>query len=178
MSYADTINDEQKAIIQTWADGGDDLSAIQKKLADELSVQVTYMEVRFLIADIGIEMPVKEVPVEEEVSEEVVETPETDAEGSEEAGNEEEVVTGNENPAPEGEPLPAASVKVTMSEVLPPGAMAGGTVTFGDGMQATWGLNQMGQLSLDPTDPAYRPSEADVKAFQMELQKVAQEKGL
>ncbi|NOX99751.1 MAG: hypothetical protein GXP30_08495 [Verrucomicrobia bacterium] len=186
MSYADSINDEQKATIQSWADDGDDLSAIQKKLADELEVQVTYMEVRFLMDDLGIKMPTKEVPVEEvaEVAEEIAEEPtekttedpqleETPSEG--EAAEQAEKPEVEASEPVEDEPV-AANVKVTMSEVLPMGAMAGGTVTFSDGTSATWAVDQMGQLSLDPADPAYRPTEADVRAFQMELQKLAQEK--
>lgn len=177
MSYADSINDEQKATIQSWADDGDDLSAIQKKLADEMDVQVTYMEVRFLMGDLGIKMPVKEVPVEE-VPEEVAEEPEfteTPSEGDAlgEENTAEPEKTGADEPV-EDEPV-AANVKVTMSEVLPMGAMAGGTVTFSDGVLANWAVDQMGQMSLNASDPAYRPTEADVQAFQTELQKLAQE---
>lgn len=178
MSYADSINDQQKAIIQSWADEGDDLSRIQKKLNDELEIQVTYMEVRFLIGDLGIVMPSKEKPSEEVVEEE-----------SEEPVSEEPAPTGeqvneleaNESPESPNAQEPAAaqiSVKVTMSEVLPPDALAAGTVVFSDGMNANWSLNQMGQLSLDASDPAYRPSEADVAAFQKELQRLAKEKGM
>ena len=71
-----------------------------------------------------------------------------------------------------------SSVSVTMSDVLPPGMLAGGTVIFSDGVQATWGLNQLGQLSLDGADPGYRPSDADLESFQKELQRLAQEKGM
>lgn len=171
MSDANSINDEQKALIQSWADDGDDLSAIQKKLADELNVNVTYMEVRFLMGDLGIKMPAKEKPVEEaevEVSEPTGElaaeadTHETEASPAEEASS----------------PTAMGTVKVTMSDVLPAGVMAGGTVTFSDGVYATWGLDQLGRMSLDGADPGYRPSEADLKAFQVELQRLAQEKGL
>ncbi len=179
MSYADSINDEQKATIQSWADDGDDLSAIQKKLADKLEVQVTYMEVRFLMDDLGITMPAKEVPVEEvpeEIAEEITEDPQLEKASNGGDAAEQEVKPEPEAKVPlEDEPV-AANVKVTMSEVLPMGAMAGGTVTFSDGTLATWAVDQMGQLSLDPADPAYRPTEADVQAFQMELQKLAQEK--
>lgn len=171
MNDAKSISDEQKAIIQSWADDGNDLSVIQKKLADELNVNVTYMEVRFLMSDLGIKMPVKEKPVEEEA-------PDV-SDSAEELGTETETHETGETTAEEASP-PAAmgTVKVTMGDVLPAGFMAGGTVTFSDGVHATWGLDQMGRLSLDGADPGYRPSEADLKAFQVELQKLAQEKGM
>lgn len=171
MSDAKSINDEQKAIIQAWADDGDDLSVIQKKLADELNVNVTYMEVRFLMGDLGIEMPVKEQAVEEE---------EVEVSGpAEELGAEVDTLETGQSPATEASPPAAAgAVKVTMSDVLPAGFMAGGTVTFSDGVHASWGLDQMGRLSLDGTDPGYRPSGTDLKAFQVELQRLAQENGM
>ena len=177
MSYADSINDQQKAIIQSWADEGDDLSGIQKKLHDELEIQVTYMEVRFLIGDLGIVMPSKEKPSEEVVAEEseepVSEEPATAGEQVDEQLDATQSADAQDDPA-----ATQTSVKVTMSEVLPPEALAGGTVVFSDGMNANWSLNQMGQLSLDASDPAYRPSEADVAAFQKELQRLAKEKGM
>jgi len=178
MSYADSINEEQKAKIQSWADEGDDLSAIQKKLADEMDVNVTYMEVRFLIGDLGIEMPVKEKDSEEEPSD-IIDSPEG-AEVSKKAAEAGDLAE-SEVPVPpvaDPEPATAGAVKVKMSDVLSPGVLAGGTVTFSDGVQATWGLDQMGRMSLDGTDPEYRPSETDLKSFQMELQKLAQEKGM
>jgi hypothetical protein len=187
MTDPKSISDEQKAQIQSWADEGDDLSAIQKKLADELEIQVTYMEVRFLMGDLGIQMPVKEVPVEEapveetpekaakKAPEEILATPADEAVAIKEGKEQSAVAEEETDKSGEGEPS-APSVKVTMSDVLPMGAMAGGTVTFSDGAQANWGVDQMGQLSLDPSDPAYRPSEADVQAFQVELQRLAEER--
>jgi hypothetical protein len=171
MSDAKSISDEQKAIIQSWADDGNDLSMIQKKLADELNVNVTFMEVRFLMGDLGIKMPAKEKPVEEEAVDV--------SEPTEELAAEADTPAAEETTAEEASP-PAAigTVKVTMSDVLPAGVMAGGTVTFSDGVHTNWGLDQMGRMSLIGADPGYRPSEADLKAFQVELQKLAQEKGL
>jgi len=171
MSDAKSISDEQKAIIQSWADEGDDLSVIQRKLADELNVNVTYMEVRFLMGDLGIKMPAKEKALEEEASEESTPAEEVLAE-TETSQVEESLEDGSIPPAAAG------AVKVTMSDVLPAGVMAGGTVTFSDGVHATWGLDQMGRMSLDGTEPGYRPSEDDLKTFQVELQKLAQEKGM
>ncbi len=173
MSDAKSISDEQKAIIQSWADGGDDLSVIQNKLADELNVNVTYMEVRFLMGDLGIKMPAKEIAPEEQAPEETTTAEEAVVES--ETGEAAEEATLVEDSIP---PAAAGAVKVTMSDVLPAGVMAGGTVTFSDGVHATWGLDQMGRMSLDGTDPGYRPSEADLKTFQVELQKLAQEKGM
>jgi hypothetical protein len=38
-------------------------------------------------------------------------------------------------------------------------------------------LDQMGRLSLNPSKIGYRPTEKDVLAFQMELQRLARSQG-
>jgi hypothetical protein len=44
-----------------------------------------------------------------------------------------------------------------------------GKVTFSDGMQAEWYLDQMGRLGLVPQQQGYRPPPTDVQQFQMAL---------
>jgi hypothetical protein len=65
-------------------------------------------------------------------------------------------------------------VRVTMDAVTRASALASGKVTFSDGETADWMLDQTGRLGLNPTKPGYRPTEADIMAFQSELQRVAQ----
>jgi hypothetical protein len=47
--------------------------------------------------------------------------------------------------------------------------MVSGTVTFSDGMKALWLIDEMGRPSIDPDQPGYQPSEADLVSFQAEL---------
>ena len=67
--------------------------------------------------------------------------------------------------------LGAAQVRVTVDVVTVPGTMVSGKVTFTDGVTAGWYLDQMGQLGLSGVDRTYQPPEADVAAFQRELQR-------
>jgi hypothetical protein len=46
-----------------------------------------------------------------------------------------------------------------------------GKVTFSDGQQADWYLDQMGRLGVAPKQQGYKPSAADVRQFQAALEK-------
>ena len=61
------------------------------------------------------------------------------------------------------------TVTVTLDQVARPGAMVSGTVTFSDGMKGLWLIDEMGRPSIDPDQPGYQPSEADLVSFQAEL---------
>ena len=50
------IDKEQLECVRAWAAQGVDLNGIQKKLREECGVHLTYMEVRFLLLDHGIEI--------------------------------------------------------------------------------------------------------------------------
>jgi len=66
---------------------------------------------------------------------------------------------------------------VTIDQIMKPGMMISGNVTFSDGETAAWYLDQMGRLGLDPKTIGYRPAERDVLAFQVELQRLARTQG-
>ena len=50
------VSAEQLESVRLWASQGIDLNGIQKKLASECGVHMTYMDVRFLLLDHGIEI--------------------------------------------------------------------------------------------------------------------------
>ncbi len=60
---------------------------------------------------------------------------------------------------------------------MKPGTMISGKVTFSDGENAAWYMDQTGRLGLDPSTIGYRPTERDVLAFQVELQRLARTQG-
>lgn len=158
MSLAKDFSDEQIAMIQSWADEGDGLSEIQKKLDSEMEVKVTYLELRFLIDDLGVKIPEIQPEVEDE-DETVSEDDDTDSE--EEV---EKVASGDD-------------AVVSISALQRPGALISGTVAFAGGESAEWWLDQMGQLGMNPKNEDFRPSEAQMISFQKELQRTVQEKG-
>lgn len=156
MSTAKSLTEEQIATIKAWADDGDGLSDIQRKLADELEVKITYLETRFLLEDLKIEIKPVEVP---------------EPEANEEEEPEEEEAVSEEEAEPAGE----GSVSVTVDKVQRPGAIVSGKVSFGLGKSASWWLDQMGRLGFEPDQEGFTPSEEEAIAFQQQLQQVLQQ---
>lgn len=68
------LTDDQSAQIKSWAAAGAQLADIQKKMNEELGIKITYMDTRFAVADLGIELVKEEVKVEPK-PEEVVKVP-------------------------------------------------------------------------------------------------------
>ncbi len=149
MVSAKQLSEEQIGKIRVWAEEGAQLADIQKKLQEELQMSATYMDTRFLILDLGIELKV-DAP-EEEVVPEVPEVP-----GELEAGE----VGG--------------SFSVTLDEVVRAGAAVSGRITFSDGEKGLWMIDQTGRPGLDTDTPGYRPSEEDLAAFENELRRLLQ----
>ncbi len=164
MSQSKSLSPEQISQIQAWADEGDGFPEIQKKLRDELEIRITYLETRFLLEDLKIELkPVPEPEPQPEAAAGAVTAPEADsADGVEDLPPNDEVTTA----------------RVSVDALLRPGAIISGKVDFGGGNVASWWLDQMGRLGMDPMDNGFRPSEAQVLAFQNELRGVIQKNGL
>ena len=181
MSIAKSLSEEQITKIQSWADEGDGLSEIQNRLISEMEISITYMEMRFLIDDIGVHLksdpePEKEEPEEEEEELGQVEPEVVDAVFDEEGSELPEAIPAED--AQEQEEALPTEVSVTVDKVQRPGAMISGTVSFGGGNDAEWSLDQRGQLGMNPKNEGFRPTESQVMAFQQELQRVVEESGM
>ncbi|MDP6490142.1 MAG: hypothetical protein QGH42_12755 [Kiritimatiellia bacterium] len=171
------LTDEQKAAVAEWVGEGDGLSDIQKRLSDEFDLSMTYMDVRFLIIDLDLTLKEDEPPAPEPEPEPIPEA--------------EPVAAPEPAPGPAPGPTleaaaaaadaeaPAAggSISVEVDRVVKPGAVVSGSVTFSDGQQATWVLDQLGRLALDAGDKDYRPSEQDISDFQVALRDALQKQG-
>ena len=62
MFSASSLTDDQKTQIKNWAAAGDQLNDIQQKMESEFGISVTYMDTRFLVIDLGIELVKEEAP--------------------------------------------------------------------------------------------------------------------
>ena len=158
-----SLSDEQISTIKGWVEEGAQLSDIQKKMEDDFDVKLTYMDTRFLVLDLGLELKSNEPEVADD-EEEVAEESEGDEKSPEELTEDDiEVLphdAGGEN------------VTVTVDEIARPGVMVSGRVNFSDGESGMWYVDEMGRLGIDPDTAGYRPSEANIMAFQKELQRV------
>ena len=65
--------------------------------------------------------------------------------------------------------VPTGFVDASVDEVERPGALKSGSVTFSDGEQALWMIDQSGSLALDPETPGYEAEEEDLIKFQEKL---------
>jgi hypothetical protein len=163
-----SLTDEQKLTVRKWLDEGLSVADVQTKLEDEFTVTMTYMEVRFLLDDL------KATPIDP-IEETVEEPEEVPAEQPPEAPTAAPAPT----PAAAVDPAPATgTATVTVDEIVRPGAMASGKVTFGDGKTCTWYIDELGRPGLIPPEEGYQPSKADIMAFQQELHAVLSKMGI
>ncbi len=145
------LSNEQKQIIAQRLADGKSIADIQRLIASEFGAAMTFMETRFLLDDLNLDLK------EEEPKPEPDEAVTAEATSSDISGPE-KVSSGN------------GSLSLDIDKILRPGSAISGTVTFSDGVAAKWYVDQMGRLGLDPDQKGYQPSESDIQAFQTELQ--------
>jgi hypothetical protein len=163
------LSDEQKSAVAGWLEAGATLSEVQKRLREEFQLSLTYLDTRLLVDD--LKLTLKDADPEPAPAAEPAPTAATSpAPGNEPPYSEDDF-------APPAPPTGGGKVSVTIDQIMKPGMMISGNVTFSDGETAAWYLDQMGRLGLDPKTPGYRPVERDVLAFQVELQRLARTQG-
>ena len=169
-------NNEIKKFIAEKVPQGYSLSKIQDMLKEQ-KVNITFMELRLLASEIesGIwkETEAKADAAKKKEAPAAAEEPLPGAEDlpaqddlppdGEDASLEEEL------PAAGADPAVSGKTTVELSPIARPGAVASGTVRFGSGVTAEWMLDQYGRLGLDK--PTGKPTEQDIREFQVELQK-------
>lgn len=168
------LDDNQKRIVAQWIRDGLKLSEIQGRLASELGLKLTYMEARFLVDDLKLvpkdPEPPKPAPT--------LAAPPTGPQSPAKPLPPLDPTALDEEPPVADETLPgAAKVTVIVDQLTRAGALVSGTVTFSDGQVAQWWVDQMGRMGVAPHTKGYRPSEADLEAFQVELQGALQHLG-
>lgn len=149
MFSASQLSDDQKNALHLWASEGANIADLQKGLKEDFGISITYMDARFLVLDLGIQL--EDTPKEPEKK--------PDAGLATEA------------------PAPLGKVTTTMDHVALPGAMVSGKVTFSDGETAIWMLDPTGRPGLDPDTVGYRPTQEDIIEFQKQLAELASKGG-
>ncbi len=176
------LSPEQKQAVAAWVAAGDNLSAVQKKLADQFKISMTYMDVRFLVDDLGLEL--KNAAPKADAAD-VAKAPVAGGgvpppRADDALGDDDPPV--DELPETAGDDLPATpagpgGITLELDRIVRPGSVVSGTVTFSDGVSGKWALDQMGRLMLETPQKGYQPSPADVQSFQRELQVQLQRQG-
>lgn len=167
---------EQKQRVSEWAEAGATLNDLQSRLKTEFGLTMTYMEARLLAMELEVRLKDKTVKA----------APVAEAAAVAPVTAEEEMDEAFDGPGPESFPLVEDEEKVpgvatfamAKDELVVPGALVSGTVTFSDGMQAKWFLDQTGRLSLKAGHAGYQPPQVDVPKFQQELEKILVKMGM
>ena len=173
------VTEDQKKAIREWIQSGADLSKIQQSLKEEFELTLTYLDTRFLLADLGLEVQQEEEEAapEESITEEQHHSAKSNEEEPEAKPEEEESFP--EDPEKEkGDQNEKANVILTVDSLTQPQCVISGKVTFSDGKGASWYIDQLGRLGLNPDEEGYSPSEEDLEAFQVELRNVVSKEGL
>src|ERR1043166_715272 len=162
------LDDTQKQKVAGWLEEELKLSEIQKRINSEFALNLTYMELRFLLDDLRLKPKEKEPPPSPPTEIGKTAAPGRAGASPADALPEEDLddLAESEQPVPPG----ASKVSVTVDRLARPGALVSGNVTFSDGKAAQWYLDQMGRLGVVAKEQGYRPSQADLAAFQAQLQ--------
>lgn len=199
-----TLTPEQQQAVSSWVAAGDNLSTVQKKLADEFKISMTYRDVRFLVDDLNLALkdPAPKVDtsdVTKTAPGTKSATPKGDAgekKGFLDKAKEKLGLAKNEPATEPDEPgfdddavdagaelddLPPGNSNVTVvvdKVTLIPGAVASGAVTFSDGVTGKWIVDQYGRPGFtEVSQPGYRPKPEDAQAFMQELSRTLQQRG-
>ena len=170
-----SLTPEQTAAVSNWVAAGDNLSVIQKKLREQFDVAMTYMDVRFLVDDLNLQL--KDPPKKVDASDVSKSQPKAAPGAGTSPSRSEDGALPAEDELP---PAGPGSVSVNVDSVtLLPGAIASGEVTFSDGVTGKWIIDQQGRPGFTKiSQPGYRPTPEDGQAFMQLLEAELQKKGL
>ncbi len=175
-----SLNQEQLETVKRWVAEGSSISDVQSKLKDEYGVVMTYIDVRFLIDDLGAELISPQVEATPELNDtpngEIADNPTSDIPQSPEtfdnAPSDDFDNPTQEQQSYSEQETQVSNVKVTVSPIQRPDCIISGDVEFSDGSKAEWRIDRMGQLGIIPSNPAMNPPQSDIMEFQRQLQQL------
>ncbi len=165
-----SLSPEQTSAVAQWVRDGASLSDVQKRIQEEFSLSLTYMDVRFLVDDLDLTL-VDPAPKADasDVSKAPAPKPKAAAPGE------------DDDLADEADALPVdgmVTVEVDAATLIP-GALASGSVTFSDGVTGKWIIDNYGRPGFtEISREGYRPSPEDSQEFMQQLSLALQKKGL
>lgn len=167
------LNDVQKQAVKTWAAEGCTLSEIQQRLREQFQLSLTYMDVRLLVIELGLQLKERPTRTAPALATPSASEPAFESEGEEPADRGEERWAGKDQTKNKA----GGQVQVGIDRVTKAGTLVSGTVRFSDGVTGSWSLDQFGRLLLQASRPGYHPSAADMAAFQRELRDALERRG-
>jgi hypothetical protein len=158
---------ERDIIIAQLLSEGKSLSDVQKILKDDYQIQLTYMELRMISTELEVNWKkFDDAKSKESKKDRIIDKNKLPADDDEMAND----IAGLGNGS-------SGKTRVTVSKIVRPGSVMSGDVTFKSGASAEWFLDAMGRLGLAPKgNSTAKPTDDDLREFQMELQTVLQGK--
>ena len=146
------MDDKQlRKVVKKELNQGKSLSEVQRLLAEEHDLNMTYFDLRMLASELKVNW---------DKQEDKKTVTEAASSGS---------LLGEQ---PQEEAGAAGSTQVTVDKVTRPDALMSGTVKFQSGASGKWFIDHSQQLGLAPDPGSDKPSQEDIVEFQKELQKV------
>jgi len=157
---------ERDAFIRESLNQGMSLSDVQKALAEQFDIRMTYLDLRMVATELEVDWKKQDKPIpakkEEDVEEDAAELQEEDWD------EEENDLADETSDAP---PPATGKTKVTISKLIRPGAAISGDVEFSSGAKGEWFVDSMGRIGFNPAEGSGQPNQNDLREFQKELQK-------
>ncbi len=152
------LTSDQLELVRRWAAQGVDLNGIQKKLVADCGVHMTYMDVRFLLLDHGIEIatasPESAARLETAQDKAAPATP-----------------TAQDAPASAAQDAPAAAkMQVELDDLQIPGTLLSGKADFPSGIRGAWQIDQMGRFGW--SELSGTPSPEEMQLFETQLRQL------
>ena len=177
------LSEVQKGIVAQWFAAGAGVAEIQKRISEEFGLDLTYLDVRLLVADLP--QPAEPEPPAPEPAAEASGLGEGaggfDASSGDSEAEFSDGMKSMQGKMPQDESSgeqSLAELSVSVDPLAPPGAIACGSVVFSDGTAGKWVLDQMGRLGLSGLPEGYRPPPEDGAQFQPKLVAALRAKGL
>src|SRR5947207_1724108 len=136
------LDDAQKKEVSDWIAQGVKLADIQRRLQSQFGLNLTYMEVRLLVDDLKL-IP-KDPPPKLEKNLDAPPLLGSPPLPVSSASDRSPTPLAPDASGPDRPPLGQGKVSVSVDALARPGTMVSGSVTFSDGQQAIWYLDQFG----------------------------------
>ena len=147
---------------------GTSLSDLQQLVNEKFNQKLTYMDIRIMASELdGIDWNAHDPKAQAKAKAEEKAAAEAAKEAEAKAGAE-----GGDALEPDVEAVPGdGKTVVEVSKLVRPGTALSGTVKFASGSSAEWYVDQFERLGLENLR-GEKPTQADIEAFQKELERV------
>ncbi|OGV68446.1 MAG: hypothetical protein A3K19_10155 [Lentisphaerae bacterium RIFOXYB12_FULL_65_16] len=143
-----TNDEERNRFIAARLSEGMSLSDLQKLLAEQHGINMTYLDLRLIASDLKVDWA---------------------------KADKKQAAKQKKEPTPDLAKMAAAgkkgSTQITVHKVVRPGASMSGEVQFASGAKGEWSVDSYGRLGLSLAPGSSQPNEDDVRDFQVELQR-------